>query len=197
MDTRTARRSVRARCLRIRPLRSSRSHIRPAVEGVTASAVARSTIRCGPREASTTSVRYWAIVVSSAVAPSDMVATPTIVRLAVSTASTAASSTRGSATLDPQFNCIIQLLFYEDITYCHLARPGAPDRPVTATFHSRRLAPPARTAARKVNRNKPAEPAGVPRPDHEMSNRCPGRPGRRPRASPPLTASLHPAGPPG
>ena len=33
------------------------SHIRPAVEGVTASAAARSASRCGPREASTTSAR--------------------------------------------------------------------------------------------------------------------------------------------
>jgi hypothetical protein len=33
------------------------SHIRPAVEGVTASAAARSAIRCGPPEASTTSAR--------------------------------------------------------------------------------------------------------------------------------------------
>ena len=98
METCTARRSARARCRRISPLRTSLSHIRPAVEGVTASAAARAAIRCGPREASTTSARYWAIVVSSAAAPSDMVATATSVRLAVSTASTAASSTRCSAT---------------------------------------------------------------------------------------------------
>ena len=97
-DTCTARRSARARCRRIRPLRSSRSHIRPAVGGVTSSAAARSLTRCGPREASTTSARYWAIVVSSAAAPSDMVATATRVRLAVSTASTAASSATCSVT---------------------------------------------------------------------------------------------------
>ena len=47
--------------------------MRPAVNGVTSSAAARSTIRCGPREASTTSARYCAIVVSSAAAPSDRV----------------------------------------------------------------------------------------------------------------------------
>ena len=91
-DTSTARRSVRARCRRISPLRASRSHIRPAVDGATSSAPARSTIRCGPREASTTSARYCASVVSSAAAPSDRVATAISDRLAVSTASTAAGS---------------------------------------------------------------------------------------------------------
>ena len=91
-DTSTARRSARARCRRIRPLRASRSHIRPAVDGVTSSAPARSVSRCGPRDASTTSARYCAIVVSSAAAPSERVATATSDRLAVSTASTAASS---------------------------------------------------------------------------------------------------------
>ncbi len=108
-DTCTARRSARARCRRIRPLRSSRSHIRPAVGGVTSSAAARSPTRCGPREASTTSARYWAIVVSSAAAPSDRVATATRVRLAVSTASTAASSATCSVTPGaPHFICLLQ-----------------------------------------------------------------------------------------
>jgi hypothetical protein len=92
----TARRSPRARCRRISPLRTSRSHIRPAVDGATSSAPARSTSRCGPRDASTTRARYWAIVVSSAAAPSDCVATAISDRLAVSTASTAVSSTRAS-----------------------------------------------------------------------------------------------------
>jgi hypothetical protein len=114
-DTCTARRSARARCRRIRPLRSSRSHIRPAVDGVTSSADARSVIRCGPREASTTSARYWAIVVSSAAAPSDCVDTATSVRLAVSTASTTASSTAYSVTSNPsnliaQYNSSTMLL---------------------------------------------------------------------------------------
>ncbi len=90
-------------------LRSNRSHIRPAVDGVTPRAAARSVIRCGPREASPTRARYWAIVVSSAAAPSDRVATATRVRLAVSTASTAASSAACPATPDaPQFTCILQ-----------------------------------------------------------------------------------------
>ena len=48
IDTSTARRSARARCRRISPLRTSRSHIRPAVDGATPSAAARSTSRCGP-----------------------------------------------------------------------------------------------------------------------------------------------------
>ena len=109
METCTARRSARARCRRIRPLRSSRSHIRPAVDGVTSSAAARSVIRCGPREASTTSARYWAMVVSSAAAPSDWVATATRVRLAVSTASTAASSATCPVTPDATpFTCSLQ-----------------------------------------------------------------------------------------
>ena len=82
IDTSTARRSARARCRLIRPLRTSRSHIRPAVDDATSSAAARSTIRCGPRDASTTSVRYCAIVVSSAAAPSDRVATPISARIA-------------------------------------------------------------------------------------------------------------------
>ena len=69
------------------------------MDGVTPSAPARSVIRCGPREASTTSARYWAIVVSSAAAPSELVATAISVRLAVRTASTTASSaTATSAT---------------------------------------------------------------------------------------------------
>src|SRR6185437_5414194 len=92
MATSTARRSERPRCLRARPLRTSRSHIRPAVDGATPSAPARSTRRCGPRDASTTSARYCASVVSSAAAPSDMVATAISERLADSTASTTASS---------------------------------------------------------------------------------------------------------
>ena len=57
-------------------------------------------ICCGPREASTTSARYWAMVMSSAAAPSDRVATAIKVRLAVSTASTAASSATCSVTPD-------------------------------------------------------------------------------------------------
>ena len=73
-------------------MRTSRSHIRPAVDGATSSASARPTIGRGPREASTTSARYCAIVVSSAAAPSDLVATATMDRLAVSTASTAVGS---------------------------------------------------------------------------------------------------------
>ena len=97
METWTTRRSARARCRRTRPLRTSRSHIRPAVDGVTSSDPARSTIRCGPREATTTRARYWAMVVSSAAAPSDLVATATRARLAVSTASTVLSSTTCSA----------------------------------------------------------------------------------------------------
>ena len=111
-ETCTARRSERARCRRIRPLRSSRSHIRPAVDGVTSSAAARSVIRCGPREASTTSARYWAIVVSSAAAPSDWVATATRVRLAVSTASTAASSATWlrHARCTPHFYLLIAMI---------------------------------------------------------------------------------------
>jgi hypothetical protein len=73
-------------------LRTSRSHIRPAVDGATPWAEASAAIRCGPHEASTTSARYCAIVVSSAAAPSDRVATAISDRLADSTASTAAAS---------------------------------------------------------------------------------------------------------
>ena len=96
IETSTARRSVLARWRRMSPFRTRRSHIRPAVDGATPSAPARSTIRCcGPRDASTTSVRYSAIVVSSAAAPSDRVATAIIARLAVSTASMARASGPG------------------------------------------------------------------------------------------------------
>ena len=56
-ETCTARRSARARCGQGSPLRTRMSHIRPAVEGMTASVAARPAIRCGPREASTTSDR--------------------------------------------------------------------------------------------------------------------------------------------
>ena len=57
IETCVARRPAPARCGQISPLRTRMSHIRPAVEGVTASAAARSASRCGPREASTTSAR--------------------------------------------------------------------------------------------------------------------------------------------
>ena len=117
MVTWTDRRSARLRCRRISPLRTSRSPIRPAVDGVTSSAVARSTSRCGPRDASTTSARYWAIVVSSAAAPRDWVATAMSVRLAVSTASTTASSTGSRLTAHP-IPCIVRLLLYESISLC-------------------------------------------------------------------------------
>jgi hypothetical protein len=105
-DTSTARRSARARCRRISPLRTSRSHIRPAVDGATSSAAARAAIRCGPREVSTTSARYCAIVVSSAAAPSDRVATATSDRLAVSTASTAPASGRHIRAV-PCISCVL------------------------------------------------------------------------------------------
>ena len=54
-------------------------------------------MRWRPRDATTTRARYWAMVVSSAAAPSDLVATATRARLAVSTASTVLSSTACSA----------------------------------------------------------------------------------------------------
>jgi hypothetical protein len=87
-------------------LRNSRSHIRPAVDGVTPRALDRSTIRCGSRDASTTSARYWPRVISSAYAPGECVLTATSVRLALSTASTAPSSTLSAAMLCAAFNCL-------------------------------------------------------------------------------------------
>jgi hypothetical protein len=111
IDTWTSRRSERARCRRIRPLRTSRSHIRPAVGGVTPSARARSTCRCGPRDASTTSARYCASVVSSAAAPSDCSATATSVRLAVSTASTTSSGT------SRLMSTLASIIYSNDFTY--------------------------------------------------------------------------------
>src|SRR5581483_3217070 len=80
-------------------------------------------MRCGPRDIRTTSVRYWAIVVSSAAAPSDLVATPMSVRLATSTASTAAGSAATSlirsvaspsnlhtATIAIRIDCLVQAM---------------------------------------------------------------------------------------
>ena len=78
-------------------------------------------MRCGPREASTTSARYCAIVVSSAAAPSDRVATAISDRLAVSTASTAAASTGCSPPARPPVSCasdnicVLQSLYYTHI----------------------------------------------------------------------------------
>ncbi len=124
METCTTRRSARARCRRTRPLRASRSHIRPAVDGVTSSNPARSTIRCGPRDATTTNARYWAMVVSSAAAPSDLVATATRARLAVSTASTVLSSTTCSGIALTSYPCLLQLVYSDVISDAHKELPS-------------------------------------------------------------------------
>jgi len=111
-DTCTTRRSACAWCRRMRPLPASRSHIRPAVDGAMSRALARSPSRCGPLEASTTRARYWAMVISSAAAPRDFVATVIRARLALSTASTTPGAgasgltAASSATLaHPGFRC--------------------------------------------------------------------------------------------
>ena len=113
-DTCTTRRSACARCRRIRPLPTSRSDIRPAVDGAISRTPARSPSRCGPSEACTTRARYWAMVISSAAAPSDFVATVISARLALSTASTtpwaaaAGLAAASPATLaHPGFHCLL------------------------------------------------------------------------------------------
>jgi uncharacterized protein len=88
---RTARRSPAIRLRRTRPLRTSRSHMRVAVDEFTAKAAASSAVPRGPVAASTTSALYCGSVTSSAATDRDRAATATSARLAASTASTRSS----------------------------------------------------------------------------------------------------------
>ncbi len=87
----TARRSRLARRARTRPWRASLSHIRPADDGATPSAPAKSANRQWLRDASNPSARHCAIVGSPESAPGEVTRRPT-----ASTASTAAGSACGS-----------------------------------------------------------------------------------------------------
>ena len=98
---RTTRRSADDRSRPIRPLRISRSHIRVPVDGATPSSTAMSATFCGPREASTTSARYWGSVTSESMSASDRAAMPTSARLADSNASTASDGASPPGLITP------------------------------------------------------------------------------------------------